>query len=69
MWGDFIPFGCDGSRLECPRTTELERRLGRRQDRFRPHGLGNRDRAFAERRAVGLAFRQRRQGEQSETIW
>jgi hypothetical protein len=26
--GDFIPFGCDGSRLECPRTAELERRLG-----------------------------------------
>ena len=23
----FIPFGCDGSRLECPRTAELERRL------------------------------------------
>lgn len=26
--GDFIPFGCDGSRLECPRTAELEQRLG-----------------------------------------
>jgi hypothetical protein len=26
--GEFIPFGCDGSRLECPRTVELERRLG-----------------------------------------
>jgi len=25
---DFIPFGCDGSRLECPRAAELERRLG-----------------------------------------
>jgi hypothetical protein len=25
----FIPIGCDGSRLECPRTAELERRLGR----------------------------------------
>lgn len=24
----FIPLGCDGSRLECPRTAELERRLG-----------------------------------------
>jgi len=26
--GGFIPFGCDGSRLECPRTVELEQRLG-----------------------------------------
>jgi hypothetical protein len=26
--GEFIPFGCDGSRLECPRTVELEQRLG-----------------------------------------
>jgi hypothetical protein len=25
----FEPIGCDGSRLECPRTAELERRLGR----------------------------------------
>lgn len=24
----FIPLGCDGSRLECPRTAELEQRLG-----------------------------------------
>jgi len=24
----FIPLGCDGSRLECPRTEELEKRLG-----------------------------------------
>lgn len=28
QYGDFIPLGCDGSRLECPRTVELERRLG-----------------------------------------
>jgi hypothetical protein len=26
--GGWIPLGCDGSRLECPRTVELERRLG-----------------------------------------
>jgi hypothetical protein len=26
--GQFVPLGCDGSRLECPRTEELERRLG-----------------------------------------
>lgn len=26
--GDFIPFGCDGTRQACPRTEELERRLG-----------------------------------------
>jgi hypothetical protein len=26
--GNFIPFGCDGTRLACPRTEELERRLG-----------------------------------------
>jgi hypothetical protein len=25
---DFVVLGCDGSRLECPRTTELERHLG-----------------------------------------
>ena len=24
----FIPLGCDGSRLECPRSEELQRRLG-----------------------------------------
>jgi hypothetical protein len=24
----FVPFGCDGSRLECPRSAELEQRLG-----------------------------------------
>ncbi len=24
----FVPIGCDGSRVECPRTTELEERLG-----------------------------------------
>jgi Transposase DDE domain len=24
----FVPLGCDGTRLECPRTEELERRLG-----------------------------------------
>jgi Transposase DDE domain len=26
--GGYLPFGCDGSRLECPRTAELEARLG-----------------------------------------
>jgi hypothetical protein len=26
--GDLVPFGCDGSRLECPRSAELEQRLG-----------------------------------------
>lgn len=26
--GNFIPFGCDGTRQACPRTEELERRLG-----------------------------------------
>ena len=26
--GGFVPIGCDGSRVECPRTTELEQRLG-----------------------------------------
>lgn len=28
MVGDFIPFGCDGTRQNCPRSEELERRLG-----------------------------------------
>jgi hypothetical protein len=28
MVGGFIPFGCDGTRQNCPRTEELERRLG-----------------------------------------
>jgi hypothetical protein len=26
--GDFIPFGCDGTRQSCPRTEQLEQRLG-----------------------------------------
>jgi hypothetical protein len=26
--GEFVPLGCDGTRQECPRTEELERRLG-----------------------------------------
>jgi hypothetical protein len=26
--GNYIPFGCDGTRQNCPRTEELERRLG-----------------------------------------
>jgi hypothetical protein len=26
--GNFIPFGCDGTRQNCPRTAELEQRLG-----------------------------------------
>jgi Transposase DDE domain len=26
--GEFVPLGCDGSRLECPRSCELETRLG-----------------------------------------
>jgi len=26
--GKFVPLGCDGSRAECPRSSELERRLG-----------------------------------------
>jgi hypothetical protein len=30
LWkvGNFIPFGCDGTRQACPRTEELEKRLG-----------------------------------------
>jgi hypothetical protein len=38
-WFDhgFIAIGCDGSRVECPRTTELEQRLGRaNKDRAAP---------------------------------
>jgi len=26
--GGFVPLGCDGTRLECPRSAELERRMG-----------------------------------------
>jgi DDE family transposase len=29
MMGDWLPLGCDGSRMECPRTEELEQNLGR----------------------------------------
>ncbi len=29
--GGFVPLGCDGSRLACPRTRELEQRLRRRK--------------------------------------
>jgi hypothetical protein len=28
FYDGFVPIGCDGSRVECPRTAELERRLG-----------------------------------------
>jgi hypothetical protein len=28
LYRGFIPIGCDGSRLECPRSAELEKRLG-----------------------------------------
>jgi hypothetical protein len=28
FYHDFVPIGCDGSRVECPRTPELEQRLG-----------------------------------------
>lgn len=35
--GEFIPMGCDGSRVECPRTAELEQRLGQcAKDRSAP---------------------------------
>lgn len=35
--GSFIAMGCDGSRVECPRTTELEQRLGQAgKDRSAP---------------------------------
>src|SRR5262249_38112192 len=26
--GGFVPIGCDGTRLECPRSAELQQRLG-----------------------------------------
>src|SRR5258707_7699714 len=29
MFDGFKPFGCDGSRVECPRATELEKHLGK----------------------------------------
>jgi hypothetical protein len=36
LWVDgFIPLACDGSRLACPRSTELERRLGVRAKKRR----------------------------------
>ena len=28
MMGDWLPLGCDGSRMECPRTEQLEKDLG-----------------------------------------
>jgi len=28
LFGGFIPLGCDGTRMECPRSEELEKRLG-----------------------------------------
>jgi hypothetical protein len=40
LWVDgFIPLGCDGSRLACPRSQELERRLGlgKRKKRRKRH--------------------------------
>jgi hypothetical protein len=38
--GKWISFGCDGSRLECPRTAELERHLGQGARRTRPQPCG-----------------------------
>jgi hypothetical protein len=32
----WLPLGCDGSRLECPRTEDLERRLGRAKSQAAP---------------------------------
>ena len=33
----WLPLGCDGSRMECPRTTELEQSLGKsRKDKSAP---------------------------------
>jgi Transposase DDE domain len=29
MFGGFVPMGCDGSRIECPRSAELEARMGK----------------------------------------
>jgi hypothetical protein len=29
MIGGFVPMGCDGSRIECPRSAELEARMGK----------------------------------------
>ena len=39
LFGGFLPFGCDGSRQECPRSEELVRRLGT----FRKKGRKQKD--------------------------
>ena len=38
----FEPMGCDGSRIECPRSAELEARLGKRARTTRPRLPGSR---------------------------
>jgi hypothetical protein len=46
----FIPLGCDGSRLECPRSEELERRLGKsgkRKMKRKSNSKGNGDKKAA----------------------
>ena len=39
MYQGFIPLGCDGSRHQCARTEELERRLGTTGDKNSPSGM------------------------------
>ena len=52
----FEPMGCDGSRIECPRTAELEARLrAGRQGELGPDRLGDRVRAPGDRAVVVVA--------------
>ena len=45
----FIPMGCDGSRVECPRAVELEARLGKGEQRdISPDCLGDGVRASGD---------------------
>jgi len=55
LFGGFIPLGCDGTRLECPRSKELERRLG----------------TFRKKSASEKAARKKSSGEKSSApmIW
>jgi hypothetical protein len=69
----FIPLGCDGTRLTCPRSAELGRRLGVRAKRSRgkkkgapagPAGQGGEQDAASSERTKG-----RRAGPTVPQIW
>jgi hypothetical protein len=68
--GGFIPIGCDGSRLACPRTAELERRLGTcARKAARRAGKKAGARRAAARRAGAKKTAARKAGDKAPQMW